>query len=288
MIHLPAEIQRLVEQKFGQILSIRFVGGGCINHGACLEVHQQLLFLKWNDARKFPGMFDAERRGLELLSQPKCIRVPEIIEVIDGQAYSGLLLEYIATGGSNAISDETLGRQLACLHTCQNEEYGLDHPNFMGSLSQDNKYKSSLYDFFRENRLEPQLRLGLKTGAISSQVYDQFQTFYKSLPQLLSEEKPSLIHGDLWNGNYLIDDQGNPVLIDPAVAYGHREMDIAMTTLFGGFGDHFYSAYQEALPLQPGYAPRLEIYNLYPLLIHVNLFGGGYLQQVRGILNKFL
>jgi protein-ribulosamine 3-kinase len=285
---LPADISRLVEQKFGQILSTRPIGGGCINHGMMLEVPQQKLFFKWNDAHKCPGMFEAERKGLELLSQQHCIRIPKVIEVIEGQTHSGLLLEFIPNSRRKMGSEEALGRQLACLHRCESEKYGLDHSNFMGSLPQDNSYKSSLYDFFIGNRLEPQLQLGLKKGAISKTIYEQFQAFYHQLPELLMEEKPALIHGDLWNGNYVIAEDGEPVLIDPAVAYGNREMDIAMTTLFGGFGDSFYAAYNESYPLQTGYAQRFDIYNLYPLLVHVNLFGGGYLHQVKEILQKYL
>ena len=142
-------------------------------------------------------------------------------------------------------------------------------------------------EFFIEGRLEKQIALAKNSGAIDSATVQQFNRLYNKLPEIIPEEKPSLIHGDLWNGNFMTGADGKAWLIDPAVYYGHREMDLAMTKLFGGFSTDFYESYNETFPLQKGFNNRVDIHNLYPLLVHVNLFGGGYLHEVKNILSRF-
>jgi len=174
---------------------------------------------------------------------------------------------------------------LATLHKTTQEDYGLDNNNYMGSLEQVNHKKKSLIDFFIECRLIPQIEMA--GNKLSKSDHEMFEALYKRLPSILIDEQPALVHGDLWSGNFMIGNKGQPVLIDPAVAYSSREVDIAMSRLFGGFDSVFYSSYEETYPTAPGLEERIDIYNLYPLLVHVNLFGGGYYQQVKNILNRF-
>jgi fructosamine-3-kinase len=163
----------------------------------------------------------------------------------------------------------------------------LDHDNYIGSLRQFNKYQSTWTEFFIEQRLNIQLKLAFDNGLAKSDWTKQFESLYKKLSSLLPEETPSLLHGDLWSGNLITDEHGGPCLIDPAVYYGNREADLAMTKLFGGFADEFYSVYEANSRIAPGYNDRLDLYNLYPLLVHVNLFGSSYIPSVDAILRRF-
>ena len=265
-----------------------FTGGGCINHGGRISTSVGDFFLKWNSAEKFPGMFDAESRGLKLLADAKAIRIPEVIGTGQNGPYQFLLLENITSRPGSNDQWTLLGQQLAALHHHSQELYGLDHENYMGSLQQFNTHNNSWTEFFIHERLNVQLKLGVDTHTISSSYIRKFDLLYAKLPSLIYEETPSLLHGDLWNGNLITDEKGHPCLIDPAVYFGHREVDIAMTQLFGGFGDEFYQVYCDVFPVEPGLQERLDIYNLYPLLVHVNLFGTSYMHQVSRILNEVL
>ncbi len=288
MSSLPADITQAVTDQCGRILDVKPVTGGCINNGARIETENGVFFIKWNDRGSYPGMFHAEAKGLNLLASANTIRIPEVVYILEGEEHDGLLLEWIETRRTTVLSGERMGRQLAGVHRHSADEYGLDHSNFMGSLPQRNTPTKDLVTFFVEERLEPQVDLAFSRGAFSPDFATVIEKFYDTLPGLFEEEPPSLIHGDLWSGNYLVTEEEEPVLIDPAVAYGHREMDIAMTTLFGGFPQSFYEAYKETFPLAPGYEDRLDIYNLYPLLVHVNLFGGGYAAQVKQIIQRYV
>ncbi|MBK5285164.1 MAG: fructosamine kinase family protein [Bacteroidia bacterium] len=152
---------------------------------------------------------------------------------------------------------------------------------------QSNSQKRTWAEFFISERLEKQIAFAKDLGVIDNSTIQQFNNLYKRLPELIPEEAPSLLHGDLWNGNFMTGNDGKAWLIDPAIYYGHREMDLAMTKLFGGFSEEFYSSYIESFPLQKGFTERIDIHNLYPLLVHVNLFGGGYLIEVKNILSRF-
>ena len=180
-----------------------------------------------------------------------------------------------------------MGARLAALHRCSKDFFGLDHNNYIGSLRQFNHQQTSWVNFFIEQRLNVQLKLAIDSGMMDSKWLNEFESLYAKLPAMLPEEKPSLLHGDLWGGNLITDEKGEPCLIDPAVYFGSREADLAMTKLFGGFDDEFYTSYQHTFPLQPGYDKRFDIYNLYPLLVHVNLFGGSYKSAVANILKAF-
>lgn len=287
MSRLPGDIEEELTRAMGVVKAVTPVSGGCINNGARVETSQGHFFVKWNDRSAYPGMFKAEARGLALLTKAAAIRIPQVIKVLEGKSHDGLLLEYISTRRTTALAGERMGRQLAALHQVHDEEYGLDHDNWMGSLRQYNRKSRDPIEFLITQRLQPQAEIALDQGAFSKSFSSKLEKLYQRLPELLVNEPPSLIHGDLWSGNYMVTEEEQPVLIDPAVAYGHREMDMAMTTLFGGFPESFYDAYQEVFPLASGFRARFEIYNLYPLLVHVNLFGGGYASQVQHIVNRF-
>lgn len=282
-------IQKLTEKagKTLKLLDFSFFGGGCINHGGKLETTQGDYFLKWNDLKKFPNMFKAEAQGLQLLSTTNTLRIPKVVVASETNEHQFLLLECIASAKPSDSYSINLGEKLASLHRFRAKVYGLDHGNYIGSLPQYNGFRQDWIDFFIHERLEIQLQIAEKRGLVDSQLRNQFLNLYQRLPDLIPKEKPSLIHGDLWSGNVITDESGEPCLIDPAVYYAHREMDLAMTKLFNGFTDQFYSSYNNAFPLEPGFGERCDIYNLYPLLVHVNLFGGAYVQSVIGILKRF-
>ncbi len=182
---------------------------------------------------------------------------------------------------------ETLGQSLAVLHSHTQPTFGLHFDNYIGSLPQTNTLTANGYDFFFEHRLLPQAGLALYKGLLSKKSYDALFRLRDRLPELFPNERPALLHGDLWSGNVLINEDNKPALIDPAVYYGFREAELAFTRLFAGFDDRFYDAYDEAFPLQNGFNERVAIYNLYPLLVHVNLFGSGYVSGVERVLKQF-
>ena len=232
-------------------------------------------------------MFEVEGKGLQLLHQQNDIRIPRVIGHGKNGPHQFLLLEFIEQKSRSKNYWEQLGQRLASLHRCSSEFFGLDHDNYIGSLRQYNHHNSNWINFFIEQRLDAQVRLAIKNGAVDRGWEKKFEALYAKLPSLMAVEKPSLIHGDLWSGNLITDEKGEPCLIDPAVYYGNREADLAMTRLFGGFSGEFYSAYKKAFPLPPGAERRVDLYNLYPLLVHVNLFGGSYVHSVEGILRAF-
>ena len=181
-----------------------------------------------------------------------------------------------------------LGQTLAALHQHTAPSFGLDYDNYIGSLRQSNRPWDSWIDFFVHQRLEPQIRLATDNHQPIHALKKKIEAFYKEISALLPKENPALIHGDLWGGNLLTDEKGYPCLIDPAVCFGHREAELAYTQLFGHFDRQFYHVYNESFPLEPGFKERADLYNLYPLLVHVNLFGGGYVQQSEAIVSRFV
>jgi protein-ribulosamine 3-kinase len=269
------------------IQQFSFAGGGSINQGGKVKTTIGSFFLKWNDDKQFPAMFEAEAEGLHLLHRQNAIRIPKVIRHGKKGAHQFLLLEFIEQKSRSKKYWEQLGQRLASLHRCSSEFFGLDQDNYIGSLRQHNHPNSNWINFFIEQRLNVQVRLAINSGAVDSEWEKKFEALYAKLPSLIAVEKPSLIHGDLWSGNLIADEQGEPCLIDPAVYYGNREADLAMTRLFGGFSEEFYSAYEETFPLPPGSQRRVDLYNLYPLLVHVNLFGGSYVHSVESILRAF-
>ncbi|NVO18544.1 MAG: fructosamine kinase family protein [Bacteroidetes bacterium] len=274
--------------KNASILSVVTVSGGCINETAKVQTSHGDFFVKYNLSSVYPGMFEAESKGLKILQQAEEILIPEVLHAEVAGKHSYLLMEYIEPGVKSPGFWEQFGSSLANLHKHTSDLFGLDHDNYIGSLQQGNQHHSSWVDFFVLERLEPMARHARDKDEISAQLVNSFEQLYNKLPRLMPEEKPALLHGDLWNGNYLVDENGNPCLIDPAVYYGHREIDLAMTSLFGGFHPKFYESYQQVFALEKGWEERTDLFNLYPLLVHANLFGGGYASQVKKIINKYV
>ncbi len=269
------------------VLEFMPVGGGCINHGGRLRTTAGDWFLKWNLRQAYPGMFEAEARGLELLNAANGPYVPEVLATGACSDRSFIIMEWIEPGPRRGDFWEDFGTGLARLHRQSSDTFGLDHDNYIGSLPQPNDPAGNWVDFFINQRLEVQLRQAIDRGLMHSGHRKAFERLYRQIPGLFPEEPPALLHGDLWSGNYMTGPDGQAAIIDPAVYYGFREMDLAMSRLFGGFAPAFYESYREAWPLEPGYEDRFDVCNLYPLLVHVNLFGSGYVPQVEGILRRF-
>jgi fructosamine-3-kinase len=272
----------------GNLKMIKPVPGGSINNCYQLAYSGRTFFIKVNSAKDFKGMFEAEAKGLKALATANAIKVPGVIRFENTFNEQFLILEWIEKGVNNSLSQEALGRSLAKLHKNTSPYFGLDHHNFMGSLTQSNNLNTSWSGFFISERLKPQIELGTLRGLLDKNVLQQFELLFNKLDELYPRELPALVHGDLWSGNYMISNLQEPVLIDPAIAYANREVDLAMTTLFGGFQGAFYDAYHEVFPLQEGWKDRVDVWNLYPLLVHLNLFGRSYLGQVKAILNWFV
>jgi protein-ribulosamine 3-kinase len=222
------------------LLDFTFSSGGCINPGGKLTTTSGIFFLKWNNAVQFPAMFEAEANGLRLLDKVKEIHIPEVIGVGDDGINQFLLLEFVEQTAPNRDYWKTLGSQLAGLHRTSNDQFGLDHSNYIGSLKQLNNPNESWVQFFIHERLEVQLKIAADGGVADSKILKSFEKLFLKLPSLIPEEKPSLLHGDLWSGNLIVNRNGDPCLIDPAVYYGSREMDLAMTRLFGSLPAQFY------------------------------------------------
>lgn len=265
------------------ITAIRFasVGGGSINDTYQVIANTgQHFFAKVNKAADLPSLFLCEQQGLELLAAAQVIRVPLVIATGEVGTWQVLLLEWIEQGLMNTRFWQQFGEKLAALHIPSNRPFGLPVNNFMGALPQNNEPAGDWCNFFRLRRLEPQVKLAVDNHLLSKQQAQQFEGLYRQLPAIFEAGPPGLLHGDLWSGNFLCDEQGQPVLIDPAVYFGHRSVDLGMTTLFGGFDAAFYESYFFHAPPVPNYREQWEVCNLYPLLIHLNLFGKGYLPDI--------
>lgn len=283
-----AHLQSFLSQKLqNPVLEIKSVGGGCINQTYKITTADKYFFCKLNSASKFPHLFEKEKNGLELIQKHNVIKTPGIIDysIIGNEQI--LTLEWIEEGNRKDEFWKTFGQQLAALHQISTEEFGLKEDNYMGSVPQINRQEKNWVLFFRANRLEPLVKLCVNKNLLQPKHQEQFEILYQRLPQIFDNEKPALIHGDLWSGNYMCDKKGMPVLIDPAVYFGHRSVDLAMTTLFGGFHKSFYQAYHHYFPLPENYREQWNACNLYPLLIHLYLFGKSYLSKIEQTLDQF-
>ena len=277
-----ADVGRATGVGRSALLGSRRVGGGCINSAAKLRTTLGTFFLKWN-ASVGEGFFRAEAEGLSALAAAGRVRTPRVVACCEDRAeVPWLLLEWIEEGSAARTSWEDLGRRLASLHRSRSDEsgFGWKGDNVIGSLPQPNGWRANWGRFWAENRIRPLARELRGAGVVTSHQASTLDRAADRAGGLLdaaaSADGPSLLHGDLWSGNVFFAAGGEPVLIDPAVYVGHREVDLAMSRLFGGFPRAFYRAYEEAWPLQPGHELRRPAYQLYPLLVHARLFGGGY------------
>lgn len=276
-------LQQIAGNEDLELLDFRSLSGGDINEVFLLKSTSGNLVVKLNSKDRFPGMFEAEAKGLDLLRLSKSFRIPEIISTAEIDAHSYLLLKYIETAPSAGLNSLVFAQKLVQLHKTTDQQFGLHHHNYIGSLPQYNHREKTALEFYIAQRLEPQFEMALR-GGYQFRNKDQF---YKALDGLIPDEPPSLVHGDLWAGNFLLASNEEPVLIDPAVAYAPREMDIGMMHLFGGFPPALFEQYDDIFPMQEGWRERVPIWQLYYLLVHLNLFGRGYLNQVENIVDRY-
>ncbi len=283
---IPSEIKRRIITQLGNALNTTItvngessIVGGCINNAIKINTNKGDFFVKWNTNSK-ANMFQSEYNGLKVLKDTNTIRIPNVLCFDD----DFLILEFIPPSNPNNAFWENFGQKLALMHQQTHPKFGLEFDNYIGSLQQSNEQNKNWDDFFIQKRLQAQLSIGDFTANILS----DFDKLFQKIPSIFPVEKTALLHGDLWSGNFLVKGGDTPVLIDPATYYGNREMDIAMSKLFGGFNSNFYFAYNESYPLENGWEERIQICNLYPLLVHVNLFGGGYINQVKNILSYYV
>jgi fructosamine-3-kinase len=282
---LRAALERALGAAVGECTA---VSGGDINDAYQVGLENRRVFVKTN-LRSAPGMFSAEARGLEWLRAAKTLRVPAVLAVsAPDDSAQFLVLEWIESARPAADFDDRLGQGLAALHRTQVPGFGLDHDNFIGSLPQANAPCPSWAEFFRTRRLSPQLERLAAAGRASFSLRRSFERLFARLPELVGEPEPAArLHGDLWGGNLHVGEGGEPCLIDPAVYGGHREIDLAMMRLFGGFSERVFAAYDEAFPLTAGARERIPLYQLYPLLVHANLFGGSYVGSVERVVASY-
>lgn len=281
---IQEQIQQATQRAF-RIQDRRSVGGGSINQAYRISDGSQHYFVKLNQASKV-AMFEAEALGLREMGQAQAIRVPQPLcwGTAAGQSY--IVLDWLALGSGAKADWDLMGQQLAKLHRTSSEQgFGWLQSNTIGDTPQMNPWTDDWGSFFTEHRIGYQLRLAQRRGGRFSQA----DAVLNAIPQILSDHypQPSLVHGDLWSGNAAFAD-GEPVILDPAVYYGDREVDIAMTELFGGFPRAFYQGYHEAWPLEGAYQQRKTLYNLYHILNHFNLFGGSYGSQAERMMDQVL
>jgi fructosamine-3-kinase len=271
------------------------VNGGDINDAYRVTFKgAQRVFVKTH-ARAPAAMFTAEATGLRWLAEAQALSVPDVLAVgalgeANHDATEGgfLVLPWLERGRPVARFDEHLGQRLAQLHRYGRTTFGFDSDNYIGRLVQRNHPWPSFSEFYLHERLVPQVELARRQGRVDAAFLGDFERLCSRLDQLLGpEESPARLHGDLWSGNVLVGPDGEPWLIDPAVYGGQREVDLAMMRLFGGFDERVFESYNEAFPLRPEHELRIELLQLYPLLVHVNLFGGGYVSSVRRVLAKY-
>jgi len=264
------------------------VHGGDINDAYCLYGGNEKYFLKVNDANRYPGMFENETRGLNALAKylPALV-IPRVIQngAVEQQQY--LLLQWIEKGLPRKDFWESFGRSLALMHLQVQDYFGWEEDNYIGSLQQNNSRHSEWHIFFSECRILPLAKILFNAGTFSKGDLTAAESFCAQSNQWFPPEPPALLHGDLWSGNYMISATGYAAVYDPAVYYGHREMDIGMTKLFGGFDQRFFAAYQEIYAMEQNWIQRLPLTQLYPLLVHAVLFGGHYVSSTREILKQF-
>jgi fructosamine-3-kinase len=271
----------LIVQRFEQ------VHGGDINKAYCLFTSTGKYFLKVNKKDEYPLLFETEAKGLDKLRAQCTLTIPAVIKhgICNDQQY--LLLEWLEKGIPKKDMWRKFGQGLALMHKQPQEYFGLNEDNYIGSLKQNNDPHSEWYSFYAECRIKPLLKKLFDAGDLSATDLHDADTFSKNLRTILPAEPPSLLHGDLWAGNYLITSPGSASIFDPAIYFGHREMDIGMTKLFGGFDQQFYEGYNETYPLEKGWETRLPASQLYPLLVHAVLFGGHYISTAREIMKQF-
>jgi len=280
-------VKRIIEERLStDVLSISKLSGGDINEVYKITCPKGTYVVKYNSLLKFPGMFSKEANGLGML-QEGGVKTPAVIDHFEQMDDQFLVLEFVEQENTEVNFWVNFANDLAVLHQKSHLAFGLDQQNYIGSLPQRNEQMSNWEEFFVLNRLKPLVRKAFDQGLLTKNHLDDFNRFYSRLAELLPTEAPSLLHGDLWSGNLLCGTGQEAVFIDPAVYYGHREVDIAMTRMFGGFDPVYLDHYQEIFPLEKGWEERIPIHNLYPQLVHLVLFGPSYLSGIENVIQRY-
>lgn len=282
--------ERVIFESFGKEITLngaQLIAAGNMNQAVYLETAEGNLFLKTNHLEA-SDIFLKEKEGLNLLRKNTSLQIPAIINWGRVEDTNYLLLEWIPTGTPHKRYWQSLAEGLAELHMATQENFGWEDSNFISILPQKNTITAHWELFFIQERLEPMLQRAYFHQLIDEEFMKKFRQLYPKIEGIFPKEKPALLHGDLWSGNVLVNFSGSPSLIDPAVYFGHREMDIAFSKLFGGFDPSFYETYHEVFPMEPGFEERKDLYNLYPLLVHLNLFGSGYLAGIKRTISRYI
>lgn len=269
------------------ISAYQSLSGGDISSAYLLQTPAKNYFLKVNDKPSALDMFRTEQKGLLAIENTGTIAVPHVhlVDTYNGKSF--LLMDFIESKRPDTSDYQRLGTQLAKLHQCTQSDFGFSNDNFIGSLPQSNRRHTDWAEFYWFERISPQLQLALENRLINAKEIPTEEKAIDVFNDIFGDIKPSLLHGDLWSGNFLIATDGTPYLIDPAAYYGHSVVDIAMSRLFGGFGASFYDAYYKIIPKTENHTHQIELYQLYFLLVHLNLFGSGYYSGVLSILKKY-
>lgn len=277
-------LKHICERHHIKSQNITGLSGGDINDTYKIITSEEAYVIKLNQAERFPKMFEIEAKSLDLLSNTQSFVIPKVIAYGEYEQYTYLILEYIESASHQKIS-ENFAQALAKLHQHQSEDFGLDFDNFIGRLEQYNlPQKQNPVDFYIGLRLEPQFKIAIDKGF----EFKNLDEFYKNLESIIPKEKASFIHGDLWAGNYLITPDNQACIFDPAIAYAPREMDLAMMKLFGGYPQEIFKIYNEIFPLQDNWKSRINLWQLYYILVHLNLFGASYYGQANHILKQYI
>ena len=263
------------------------LSGGSINDAFCVSDSKNSWFIKLNSKDKYPGMFEIESKGLKLLKNSDFI-IPGVISYGEYLDYSYLILDFIDTLSEQQMNWPLFGGNLAKMHQLSNDVFGLDHSNYIGSLIQQNSSETNWDEFYANQRILALSESAFNLGLLSNTEIKSAERLCAKLQDLIPKEPPSLLHGDLWQGNLLCNKDSQPVLIDPAVYYGHREMDLAMLFLFGSIPNDSILEYELIYPLEKGWKKRMDVHQLYPLLVHLILFGESYYGSVNSILKKYV
>ena len=277
----------LSETIFANADKIQKISGGDINAAYKFSNGTDDFFIKLNNADQYPELFQKEANGLDELRANSAFKIPEIIHVGKHPNTQFLILEFLPSGNLKQNSWKNFAENLAAMHKVSQKYFGFYEHNYLGTQKQDNSPKNSWAEFYSESRIEPSMKQAFDKGVFEQPYLKKAENICSKFSEIFPEEPSSLLHGDLWNGNYHVLQSGEITLIDPAVYYGHREIDLGMAFLFGGFDEEFYQIYSEHYPLEPGFEQRYEISQLYPLIFHAIRFGGSYTGHVKRILDKF-
>jgi fructosamine-3-kinase len=287
-------INKICEAEGLRYISTSVISGGDINATCELITDKGRFFMKLNSAVEFRGMFEKEADGLRALQQVQLLKIPAVIAVGEVEDKQYLLLELLEKGQAPANFWQTFAEGLASLHRITNSSFGWHSSNYIGSLIQENNYQSTWAEFYATQRITPLVQKLFDNGDLSKVDVSNAERLCGRLTEIFPDEPPALLHGDLWAGNFMATKTNNnsvtdvvPSIYDPAVYFGHREMDMGMSLLFGGFDKSFYEAYHSFYPPEKNWRQRVHLTQLYPLLVHAILFGGGYISQCRSILNTW-